>query len=68
MSGRYRPFWAKPGIDYHVGRWLIGWGIGRVEGGIDDVWENDVLAQLRKLRQETVLGEVDGLMLAVGGD
>lgn len=65
MSGRYRPFGAKPCIEYHVERWFVGGKVGRVEGGIDDVGENDVVAQLRKLGQETVLCEVEGVMLAV---
>ena len=67
MSRRDCPFWAEPRVDYHVGRWLVGWKIRRIGAGIDDVGESDVVSQLGELSQETVLGEVDGLMLGVRG-
>lgn len=65
MSRRDCAFGAEPRVDYDVGGRFIGWKIWRVEGGVNDVGEKNVFAQARKLVQETVLGQIDGVMLVV---
>lgn len=58
-------FWAEPCVEYHVVGRAIGGEVGGVEGGIDDVGETHVVAQGRKLCEEGVLCEVDGVMMVM---